>query len=101
MRVGVLKRFAAILQATRLVSSDCVTAISMSASSMPASIERRGVRRAADHGAQVELVLQVPEPRRLVVDERDVVLLGDEAFGERRADLPGAENDDFHDRGSL
>ena len=42
MRVGVLKRFAAILQATRLVSSDCVTAISMSASSMPASIKVEG-----------------------------------------------------------
>src|SRR5262245_19238262 len=37
MRVGVLKRFAAILQATRLVSSDCVTAMTMSASSIPAS----------------------------------------------------------------
>jgi hypothetical protein len=55
----------AILQATRLVWSDWVTATSMSASSMPALLQHRGQGAVADQGAHVEAVGDVASAARL------------------------------------
>ena len=54
------------------------------------------MRAAAHHGAQVEPVLQRAQALRLEVDHRDVVLLGNQALGDRAADLAGAQDDDLH-----
>jgi hypothetical protein len=54
--------------------------------------QRARMRREADDRAQVEPVLEVLESPRIDVDDGDVVLLGDEALGERRADLARAHD---------
>jgi hypothetical protein len=65
IRFGTLKTLWASLQATRLVWSLWVTAMSMSASSAPALRMHRRRRAIADHRAQVEAVLQLqPGARR-------------------------------------
>jgi hypothetical protein len=62
MVVGTLKMSCATLQATRLVSSSGAQAISMSASSMPASgfAQHRRLDAVAGHATQVQPVLQWP-----------------------------------------
>ena len=50
----------------------------------------------AAHGAQVEPVLQQRQPRQVKVDDRDVVVFGDQAFGEVGPHLAGTEDDDLH-----
>ena len=46
-------------------------------------------------GPSLEPVLQLGEADTVGVDDRDVVLLGDEALRDRCADPPGAEDDDL------
>ena len=56
--VGVLKIWPAISQATMLISSLFVSAITMSASAMPAALEYIRMSSVADDRADVEAVLQ-------------------------------------------
>src|SRR6266568_1656417 len=57
--------------------------------------QHRGVRGAAEHGAQIEAVLEVAQPRAVDIHDRDVVGFGHQVFRDRRADLASAEDDDF------
>jgi hypothetical protein len=58
--------------------------------------QHAGRCRIADHGAQVELVLQLHQAWAVVVDHRDVVFFRNQAFGHAGTDLAGPENDHFH-----
>ncbi len=63
-------------------------------------LQDRGVRGMAAHGAQIEAVLQQRQPGGVEVDDGDVVVFRDQAFGQVGTDLAGAEDDDFHMRGA-
>ena len=98
MRVGTLNRVDAMRHATRLVSSLCVTATSMSASSAPACFSTEGcaawprtVRRSKRSCNSARRV-------GVEVDDGDVVVFGNQAFSQIAADLAGAEDDDFQAR---
>src|SRR5256885_4947956 len=53
--------------------------------------QHRGMRGAAEHGAHIEAVLEVAQPRGVDIHDRNVVGFGYQGFGNRRADLAGAE----------
>ena len=59
-----------------------------------------GVRGLARDGADVQPVLQQAQLFPVDVHHRDVILFVSQVFGERTADLAGAENNDFHSSGS-
>ena len=57
----------------------------------------RRCRRVANHRAQIEPILQLGKALAVVIDYRDVVFFGYQSLGDACANLPGAQNDDFHD----
>lgn len=54
------------------------------------------MRGASSHRAQVEPVLQAAQTDRISIHDGDVVALGHQALSNARADLPGAQDYNFH-----
>ena len=55
-----------------------------------------GLDAIAHDPTQVQALLQHPQALGILIDHRDVVLLGDQAFGDALAHAAGAQNDDVH-----
>ena len=100
IRVGMLNTAWLTLHATRLVSSLAVTANSMSVSAAPASARISGWAALPATVRRSKRVLQVLQAVGAGIDDGDVVLLRDQAFGHAGADLAGAENEDLQGRGN-
>ena len=62
----------------------------------PRAAQHVGVRREAGQGAEVEVLLEVAQRVRGVVDDGDVIGLAGERCGHRAAHLPGAQDEDLH-----
>ena len=48
------------------------------------------------HDAEIKLVLQAAQALTIGIDYRDIVVLSDQVFSQRTANLPCAKNDNFH-----
>ena len=63
----------------------------------PGAVQDVGIGGMADHRANVEAILQLPQNIRTHVDHRDFIgFLARQVVGGRGADLAGAENQDLH-----
>lgn len=78
-----------------LVSSELVTATSISASSAPPHAVREGESHAPDD-TQVELILQAAQTVAIGINQRNIIVLADEVFRQRAADTAGAQNNNLH-----
>ncbi len=58
--------------------------------------QHRGLDAIARHATQVQPVFEVAQQLGVRVDQGDVVLLGNQAFGHTFANAPGSQNDDAH-----
>jgi hypothetical protein len=61
----------------------------------PGLLQHGGMRCIAAHGAHVQPVLQRVQAVGIGIDDGDVVGFRSQVFGDRRTDLPGAEDDNF------
>ena len=58
--------------------------------------QHRGLNAIAHHTAQIQALFEQPEACWVLVDDGDVVLLGNQAFSDAFAHTAGAQNDDVH-----
>jgi hypothetical protein len=62
----------------------------------PGFAQHRGLNAVAYNAAQVQSLFEEPEARRILVDDGDVILLGNKAFSDTFAYTASAQDNDVH-----
>jgi hypothetical protein len=65
----------------------------------PGFAQHRRLNAVAHHATQVQALFKQPQSCRVLVDDGDVVLLGNQAFSDAFAHTASAQDDDVHGAG--